>query len=158
MGRAILAQILQQNEDMLPYFYQKCEKSSEAVLTSQRGTQELLDLAIRNCESIYIVLDGIDECPRQELKVIANWFREMVEHLPPKNSDQVRCLFVSQDDGLARKDFKGITSLKITPQDNINDIRTFCSVQATELQQKFDISDTVRDKIVEDIAKCAGGT
>lgn len=114
MGRSLLSQLLAQDRDsLLPYYFDKFSNSTEAVLNTQATIEKLLDMAIRNCLSVYIVIDGIDECPRKERDTVSAWFRQLVELLPLSNSDQIRCLFVSQDDGIARKDFADMTTLKI---------------------------------------------
>jgi hypothetical protein len=96
----------------LLYFYKKCYSSTETELTSPYLIEELLNFAFKKCKSAYIVLDGLDECAREERKKITQWFRKLVEDLPTSEPERLRCLFVSRDDGVARKDFSGIVSIK----------------------------------------------
>ncbi|KAH6845783.1 hypothetical protein B0I37DRAFT_381087 [Chaetomium sp. MPI-CAGE-AT-0009] len=158
MARSLLSQLLIHNKDMLlPYFHDKYISSTEAVLGTQRTIEDLLDVSIRNFQSVYIILDGIDECPRKEREIIATWFRRLVEGLTLTNSTQVRCLFVSQDDGPARKDFAGLSSIKIRSQDNKNDIQQFSCKWAAKIQKKFGVSDERREFIAKNIVEASGG-
>ncbi|KAF0324632.1 vegetative incompatibility protein HET-E-1 [Colletotrichum asianum] len=124
----------------MPYFYDAYKTSTEATLRTISELEFLLNVAIKNATSVYIVLDGIDECPREQRLAITKWFRKLVESLKPQSSEQVRCLFVSQDDGIAGKDFRGIASLKIHPEDNKSDIALYSSAWAAKIHVKFDLT------------------
>lgn len=142
VARSLLSQRLAHNKDiLLPYYHDRYASSAEAVLSSQNTIEDLLRVSIRNCPVVYIVLDGIDECPRKERETISSWFRKLVEGLPLSNPDQIRCLFVSQDDGVARKDFARLSTIKIRSEDNKADIEQFSSEWAARIQSKFGVSD-----------------
>src|ERR1700712_1201656 len=79
MARTFLTQLLKANEGLLDYLYSKCGSSGEDFLTSQVLIEELLEFALGNCMSAYIILDGLDECPRHERNAIVHWFRDMIE-------------------------------------------------------------------------------
>ncbi len=153
-----MSQVLAQHQDtLLSYFYDRYSSSTEAVLSTQSAIEDLLRVSIQNCPNVYIVLDGIDECLRKERETITSWFRDLVEALPPSNSDQIRCLFVSQDDGVARKDFARLSFLKIQSDDNKQDIEQFSNKWAGDIQGKFAIPDDKRDAIASNIVEAAGG-
>ncbi|KAF6818826.1 zinc finger protein [Colletotrichum plurivorum] len=158
IARSLLIQLLDQSPDLLDFFYEKYKVSTEAMLTTIPDIEGLLDIAIKNCTSVYIILDGLDECPRDQRKTISQWFRSLVEDLPPAKSDLVRCLFVSQDDGIARKDFADVTSLKIMQEDNLKDINQYSTLWASKLQEKFELSDDERDGIADRIPESCGAT
>ncbi|KAF6824282.1 zinc finger protein [Colletotrichum musicola] len=157
IARSLLIQLLDQSPDLIDFFYEKYKVSTEATLSTILDIESLLETSIKNCTSVYIILDGLDECPRDERKKVSQFFRSLVEDLPPARSDLVRCLFVSQDDGVARKDFADITSLKIMPKDNLKDINQYCTVWASKLQEKFELSDAERDGIADRIPESCGG-
>ncbi|GES57152.1 Zinc finger, C2H2-type/integrase, DNA-binding protein [Aspergillus terreus] len=137
LARSLLAQFLKQNPGLLLHFYQKCCNSGEALLTSQALARELLDLAFSNCNSAYIIIDGLDECERGERKSITKWFRTLVEDLPAEDPDRFHCLFVSQDDGVARKDLSGIETVTIRVGDNQPDIHRYSLVEAGRLRERL---------------------
>ncbi|KAI1736472.1 putative zinc finger protein [Xylaria scruposa] len=158
LGRSLLAQFLKQDNGLLPSFYQKSCRSGEAVLTSPALIKELLSLAFGNCKSAYIILDGLDECPRDQRKDITQWFRKLIEDLPTNEPEKVRCLFVSQDDGVARKDFAGVASIKITPGDNKSDIEEYSRKEAKKLRENCpSLTDEKACKIANAVADCAEG-
>ncbi|KAK8130903.1 hypothetical protein PG984_007341 [Apiospora sp. TS-2023a] len=156
IGRCFLSQLLLKHKDtLIPYFYERFSNSPDPVLGSFATIELLLDVALRNCTDAYIVIDGIDECERDERRKITQWFRNLVEDLQPPRQDRVRCLFVSQDDGIARKDFKGLETLKIERKDNRNDIHTFSEISANELQAELDISDELKTKVASKVEEAA---
>lgn len=157
LARSLLAQILEQDQNLLLYFYQECCNSKEAVLTSPEKLTKLLDFAFKNCKSAYIIIDGLDECERDQRKSIAQWFRTLVESLPITEPWRLRCLFTSQNDSLARKDFDEIASLTIGPDDIKNDLQGFCRREADQLRASLYISEDMADSIAATVAQQAGG-
>jgi len=157
VARSLLAQLLKQDKDLLFYFYKKCCDSGEAVLNSPALIEELLNLAFKNCQSAYIILDGLDECSREERKIIAQWFRKLVEDLSSSHPDRLRCLFVSQDDGAARKDFAGLASIKIRPEDNKQDIDEFSRIEAGKVKDELGLTDDRASILTRTVADSVGG-
>ncbi|KAK8123091.1 hypothetical protein PG984_011761 [Apiospora sp. TS-2023a] len=159
LGRSLLAQLLHHDNGLLPTFYQESCRSVETILSSPQKVKELLTLAFGNCKSAYIILDGLDECPRQERQEVTKWFRELVENLPKDRPERLRCLFVSQDDGPARKDFNGLDQrIKIDTKESQNDIKEYCRVEACKLFDNYPSlpRETVYS-IAETVANNVGG-
>ncbi|KAK0669911.1 hypothetical protein QBC41DRAFT_318787 [Cercophora samala] len=158
IARSLLSQLLPYNRDiLLPFYYDKYQGSTEAVLETRSIIEDLLKVSIQNFPQVYIILDGIDECPRKERDIISSWFRELVENLPQSNPTQVRCLFVSQEDGISRKNFAGVSVIKIRSQDNQRDIEQYSAKWANDIQKKFELSDNKRESIAKRIVDAAGG-
>ncbi|KAJ5530063.1 hypothetical protein N7527_003456 [Penicillium freii] len=157
LSRSLLAQILEQDQNLLLYFYQECCDSKEAVLTSPEKVTKLLEFAFKHCKSAYIIIDGLDECERDQRKSIAQWFRTLVESLPITEPWRLRCLFTSQNDSLARKDFDEIASLTIRPDDIKNDLQDFCRREADQLRASLYISEDMAHSIAATVAQQAGG-
>ncbi|KAI0010504.1 hypothetical protein F4779DRAFT_577169 [Xylariaceae sp. FL0662B] len=136
IARSLLAQLLTQNDHLLQILYEKASMSGEIVLTSKAIAKDLLHIALNNCRIAYVVLDGLDECDRNDRKDIATWFQSEVQ-LPPGNIGAIRCLFLSQDDGIARKDLGAIPSIKIMPSDIKHDLVAFARVWHERIETKF---------------------
>lgn len=87
VARGIVSQILKSQilryrsnkpnayESLLLYIDEKVSGSGETILTSSKLAKELLETAFKSCQKMYIVLDGLDECNREERKEISAWFR-----------------------------------------------------------------------------------
>ncbi|KAK8044966.1 hypothetical protein PG993_004990 [Apiospora rasikravindrae] len=158
IGRCFLSQLLLKHKDtLIPYFYGRFSNSPDPVLGSLPMIELLLEVALKNCTDAYIIIDGIDECDRDERRKITQWFRNLVEDLQPPRQDRVRCLFVSQDDGIARKDFKGLETIKIERKDNRADIHTFSQISADEIQAETDIPNELKVKVASKVEAAADG-
>ncbi|KAJ5090487.1 hypothetical protein N7532_009171 [Penicillium argentinense] len=157
IARGLLAQILEQELDLLPHFYEQCCISKEPILQNPERVQKLLETALAHCKSAYIVLDGLDECKRDDRKEISSWFRERVDKLPASEPWRLRCLFTSRDDGHGRKDFEDIDTIKIRASDIADDLMTFCQRQADQLKINFHLTNDQTDSICETVAQRAGG-
>jgi hypothetical protein len=157
IAKGILAQMVAQNKDLLPELYEKVSMTGGTSLSTPDLAKDLLEMALRNRKRVYVVLDGLDECEREDRKEITIWFRRLVESLPAAEEDDIRCLFTSQDDGIARKDFASLPAYKITKLDNQRDIEAFCMAWARRIQEQFDLKDEKRTYISNTIAKRAEG-
>ncbi|KAK4206160.1 hypothetical protein QBC37DRAFT_143406 [Rhypophila decipiens] len=158
IGKTLLSQLLEADKEMLlPYFFDKFSSSAEAVLHSLSTVEELLGVAICNRPSVYVILDGLDGCPRVERAVIAGWFRKLVDAQISRHEDRIRCLFVSRDDGIGRKDFSGISSLKLRAEDTSKDIGDFSIRWATDIQHKFGLSNEKSQLLANAIQRSSGG-
>ena len=142
---------------LLSYLYEKASTSGEAVLTGPSLVKEILSMAVKNCERTYIIIDGLDECNRDDRKEITSWFRDLIDSLSPTDFGSIRCLFISQDDGPGRKDLSMLPTLKIRSEDNRCDIEVYANVWSKKIQEKFELQDDNRDEIAGRIATASGG-
>jgi hypothetical protein len=135
-ARSILAQLLKQHPELLPYFHERSSMSGDVELKSVPVAKEMLQAALNSCQKTYVVIDGVDECGRDDRQEIAESFRTIVDSLPTTTIGSVRCLFISQDDGIARRDFKDLPTITIIDE-NQQDIKEFASVWHQRLEEKF---------------------
>ncbi|KAJ4415216.1 hypothetical protein N0V82_007453 [Gnomoniopsis sp. IMI 355080] len=137
VAKGLLSQLLVQNQELLQHFYEKASMSGEPSLRTKGLARELLDVALNCSKRTCLILDGLDECDRKERKDITSFMRDVVESLPPTDMAAIRCLFVCQDDGAARKDLRDIPSINIRPTDIKNDIENFCEIWKGKIEQEI---------------------
>jgi Cdc6-like AAA superfamily ATPase len=157
VARGILSQLLHQDDTLLPYLYEKASKSGQTVLKSNALAKELLTTSVKNRKRLYVVLDGIDEWDREDRKEIVSILEEISESFPPDDADSFRCMFVSQDDSLARKDFSKMVSLKITESDVKKDIQTYATVWSAKIQSKSELTAERQNFVADSITAKAEG-
>lgn len=136
VARGILCQLLAQDDNLLLLLDEKMSAGGEAILSSSRLAKDLLQLALKSRKT-FIVIDGIDECPRDDRREICTFFRNVVDSLPRNTMDEIRCLFVSQDDGIARKDLSMLSTIKITADCNRQEIAAFAKIWQFRIEEKF---------------------
>ncbi|KAG8533005.1 uncharacterized protein KY384_001787 [Bacidia gigantensis] len=137
IAKSLMSQILTQQSSVLHYLYEEASNSSEAVLSTTSKAKELLEVALKSCQSAYIVLDGLDEYSREDRKELSSWFQSVISNLLKADFGSIRCLFISQEDGFARKDLSMLSQIKITPADNKADIEAFCADWHAQIEKKF---------------------
>ncbi|KAI1316482.1 hypothetical protein F5Y16DRAFT_393125 [Xylariaceae sp. FL0255] len=155
VARGLLSQFLKQNADLLDTFYQKSCRSGEKTLTSNNLITQLLNLAFRASSNAYVVLDGLDECPRAEQKRIVGWFQELAEGLP---DSKVRCIFFSRHDGWIQRLFTGVDSIKISADKNHHDIENYSLLEALKLRETCQsLPEDTAKMIARDVVKVSKG-
>ncbi len=81
--RSILAQALVQNSALLSHFYEAAAQSPDVALSSTNTAKDMLQLALASCSTtMYVIIDGLDECGRADRKEIAVCYQSMVDGLP----------------------------------------------------------------------------
>ncbi|KAH7308434.1 hypothetical protein B0I35DRAFT_464056 [Stachybotrys elegans] len=157
LARSFLMQLLSQDRSLLPMLYEKCSYSGETILTSPRLAEDLLSQALDHCKTAYIILDGLDECSRDALKKISQWFKRLIEDLPPSDPDRLRCLFISQDDGIARGELSSLSTIKIETKHTHLDIKEYCRVESNKLKNILGVSDEEASEIANMVADASDG-
>ncbi|OCK76290.1 hypothetical protein K432DRAFT_306677 [Lepidopterella palustris CBS 459.81] len=156
MARTLLAQLLKQDTGILDYMYNRCCKSGEPFLNSRPLIEELLLFALGNCDSAYIILDGLDEChSRDERRNIVGFFRNMIEN-HDHDADRLRCLFVSRKDS-ARKDYNGLAQIAVDLENNEDDIDAFSHFRSQELGDRLEIPKERLKEIANVVSAFADG-
>ena len=145
VARALLSQLLTQNEDLLPYLYEKRVSSGQVSLVSSELCAELLKTCLKTMLKTYIIIDGIDECELPERKTILSFFAPLVEG--DDCPGRIRALFVSQDLNDIRKLLRVATTLRLTDVHNKADIESYAANWALKIQVKFSLPDVTMEHI-----------
>jgi hypothetical protein len=155
--RGLVVQLLHQNLDLLPYIYEKCTSSGEVILASLVILNHLFDSILRVSKSAFIILDGIDECDRGERGRILTYINATVSSIEKDGADGPKVLYISRDEGDIRKILSKVPTKIITPQDNEQDIKQYTTSQSADIQDKFEIRDSLRENIISMVCDRARG-
>lgn len=130
------------------------------MLSSESLAKELLEILFNNCQGLYIVLDGLDECSQREEKSILEWFRSVMKfsNQSAPNSWHARCVFISQRDAITTRYLRDLPTIAITSSNNLPDITSFVSSWARKIQRKFDISVDDTNNMAEMVVEKAAGS
>lgn len=157
LARAIISQAVTQNDSLLSYVYEEAATSGEKPLNTLKRSQEILGVALKSLDKVYLIIDGLDECPPNEKKIIAPWLQTLVRSLSENDHAPMKCVFFSQSDKEIGKLFKGLLSVPIRSADLDGDIMTFCKIEAQKIQQKFDLPDSETEEIIQKVSHEAKG-
>lgn len=155
--RGILVQLVQQNEDLLPYVYDACCSSNEVTIDSPTILKQLVETSLRSCTNTCIIIDGIDECEEAEEKRTIAWFLKMVEKETIDNARTIRLLFISQRDKVTENLLTQASVIPLDSEYHKEDIQIYARHWSAKIQEKFDIPEDSATRISKHVATRAQG-
>ncbi|TVY15598.1 Vegetative incompatibility protein HET-E-1 [Lachnellula arida] len=155
--RALLKQLLGQCMELVPYCYDKISSTGELTLTTTALAEQLLKIFFEKLGRQFIVIDGLDECDLAQRKLLLSFFTKMVDHCDERDPGKLRVLFVSQSSPDIEKALQLATVLRLTAEDNKNDIATYVGHWCTKIQRKYDLESSTVEFIRESTCLRASG-
>lgn len=150
MAKSLLTQLARSSPYCLDYLHQCSLRSTQTHASESESFTEILQTLIQCFKQVFIGIDGLDECERQERQNILNLLKNTVEKCQSQPSDrQVRILVAS----CGERDIEVALSklhhrLKVTSRHIESDIRLFITIEAAKLSQKFSYDKPKQDAIV----------
>ena len=159
---AILAQLLEQNSDIVPYFNSHQLSLTRDPLRSA-GLKSLVETVFKVLNLVYLVIDGLDEIDRGERAEFFGIILPLLKSQLNKDVGYKIKLFISsrgEDDIESNLSSIGRTRRRyyeITGGDNYKDIALYVSSRAQQLQKKFGFDDTRWEEIFREVCSRARG-
>lgn len=154
----MLTQFLNQCPELIPYCYDKYRTSGELNLSTTGLAEQLLKLFIESLPKLYIIIDGLDECDDAQRKLILSFFTKIVSHCDYNNPGKLRVLFTSQDYLDIAKALQAAPVLRLTAEDNKNDIAAYVRVWCKKIQEKHELNNAQVQDIEDATCIRAQGT
>ncbi|KAK4163845.1 hypothetical protein QBC43DRAFT_318817 [Cladorrhinum sp. PSN259] len=150
IAKNILYQLSKNDDQITEYIDAIMSKEGQTTLQRSELAKDLLRVIVRSHDNVYIVIDGLDECLKQERKSIFSWIQSVVssdrepwfgqrdttDQADDVESTLIRCLLVSQEDSESSRLLKGYPVLKILPSDNYGDVKTYCEAWESKIRSK----------------------
>ncbi|KAJ6002782.1 hypothetical protein N7451_005329 [Penicillium sp. IBT 35674x] len=149
--------LLDHDLDLLPYIYAKMCYRGEPLLSSEELAKELLETFLRNFVGLYIIVDGLDECNRDEEKKILGFLLSVVKATQTVQEGSIQCAFVSQSDAVTAKILRGLPTIEMTALHNHEDIAAFVFLRGTDIKHKFQLTEGTVLDMNNLVVKKAGG-
>jgi hypothetical protein len=127
--------------ELIPYCYEKYLFSGELNLTSLALAEQLLELFLEKILKQFIIIDGLDECNLAQRKLVLSFLISMVDRCDKGEPGKLRVLFVSQDFLDIRKSLWAADVMKLTPEDNKNDIVAYVYDWSKKIKEKYYLND-----------------
>jgi hypothetical protein len=108
-------------------------------LTSSALAEQLLKLFFEKIPKHYIIIDGLDECNPAQRKLVLTFFTTIVDRCDEREPGKLRVLFVSQDFPDIGKALQTATIMKLTPEDNKNDIEAYINDWSKKIEKKYSV-------------------
>ena len=139
--RTLLSQALSREHDLLPWCYDVLLGSGQPTLSSRRLCGDMLEAVLLDGTKKFMIIDGIDECPRSERTILLNLLHGLITTCESKEPGLLRLLVVSQDEPDVRTSLRNAAEIVLGMDDNRGDVRAFVQWWCKRLQQNFRIAD-----------------
>ena len=165
MLRALLVQLLYQDESLIEYFYQKCCSTSTSELRAISVLKELAQESLKSQHHCLIALDGLDECESapnttkyEELREIIEWFQNSVIPNCHAEGGCIRLLLAGQRDGVLDQHLSASPGIKLDTIDaHLRDISGYTISRASKIRGRFSLSHENEDDIINKVTAAAKG-
>ncbi|KAG7403063.1 Vegetative incompatibility protein HET-E-1 [Fusarium oxysporum f. sp. raphani] len=150
--RAILEQLIDQDQCMSDHLFEKASSTQGVTLRTTNTLQKIIKDSLESYHICYIVLDGLDECTRDEAVNVVNWFLSLTSGKSDNSATRIRVLFSGQRDGVLDNLLASQPSIELEMSGHIKDIRQYCQKLCGMIQKKFDLEPdkarAIADRIV----------
>ncbi|WAO91963.1 NACHT domain-containing protein [Fusarium falciforme] len=159
MLRTILAQLIQQDETIMRYLYEKsAPMSSNLELSSLATLQDLTRECLTSQRSVSVVLDGLDECAENEPNSIVTWFLDKVLPSAASRGCHLRLLVCGQRDGRLDQLLSAQPQIRLdTLHSHQRDIEEYSKSRAAEICARFSQTPEQEEELATKVAKTSQG-
>ncbi|KAL1647099.1 hypothetical protein SLS58_002870 [Diplodia intermedia] len=155
--RGLLSQAVRAQPQLIPYLFEEAAKSGSGLLEDVELAKALTEISLAAFDSIFLVLDGLDECPMSSKKPITTFLRSLVDKSHQQRPGTFRCCFFSQQDNDIDDLLKTVPSFTITGKQNSTDIRSFCHIKAETIREELEYPEEMAQRMADKVSSRADG-
>jgi hypothetical protein len=163
--RALLVQLLYQDDALLEYMHQKCAAISKSDLLREPFLKELMKGCLMSQKKVWIVLDGLDECADateadgMETRRIIQWFQQEIFPRDSPQQASMRLLISGQRDGCIDSMLTGCPTINLEATDqHMLDVEHYTKARALQIKRRFALDSSEEAELVEKVVSTAKGT
>ncbi len=149
VARSLLSQILHLNPNCLDFIHESIHKSGELRPKNPSFFLQVIEEILLNHDSLYIGIDGLDECPEKDRKLLSDLI--MAASKAHTAHGNVKIFVTSRKEKDLDKSLGSIARLNIKPQNLESDITAYVSMKVSLLSQKFNFSQAREQSIAAEI-------
>ena len=151
--RALIAQLSSKDQIVASHMYDICcTRDHAGVLAVLEETAEVI---FDSQATIFIVLDGVDECESKEVEKILSFFTARQTQKAASKDSQFRLLCVSQRTSVIPHMLSRASQISLENTEHEGDVKKFIEEQANSIRNEFDISIDLEREIVERVSKAS---
>jgi hypothetical protein len=126
--RAILEQLISQNTTLSGQLFDDISEIEGENLRKTERLQHLVKKALETSRLSFLVLDGLDECPKDETEKTVKWLLSILEEQPAGTN--LRIILSGQRDGVLDRLLKPYSSISLdvsTTPAHTQDVNHYCA-------------------------------
>jgi hypothetical protein len=164
MLRALIVQLLYQDDALLEYMHRKCHSMSKFELMSLPVLQELAKECIMSQHKAWVVLDGLDDSASERITDsmeswrIIDWFQNSIMPASYSQGSRIGLLLVGQRDGRLDKQLSAHPGINLdTISAHIRDIEDYSTSRGAEIRERFSLDPSGLAKITKRLTDASKG-
>ena len=144
--RAVVDQLITQDVSLSHELLDEFSSIDSCQLSIER-LQSYARTGFASYQTSFVVVDGIDECTKDEAKKAVKWLLSLLGPRLGEPDGLVRVLVAGQRDGVLDDLLASQPAISLEAPSHSADIRQYCEEISGDIQAKFSISDSLRDFI-----------
>ncbi|KAI8715820.1 NACHT domain-containing protein [Fusarium sp. LHS14.1] len=137
MLRAVLEQLLSQNPALSDHLFDKVSLLEGVNLRTTAQLERLVETAIESYTNLYLVLDGLDECVKEEINKTLNWSLSLIDEKLRNSGSDLRIILSGQRDGVLDTKLVRQLSISLETSAHNENIRRYCELRCKEIAATF---------------------
>jgi len=154
--RAVLDQLITQEVSLSHELLDEFSSIDSCQLSIDR-LQRYAQIGFASYQTSYIIVDGIDECSKDEARKSVNWLLSLSGARSGELNGMVKVLVAGQQDGVLDVLLASQPAISLSASSHSADIRQYCEEISKDIQVKFSISDALKDFITYQVTDGAQG-
>ncbi|KAF3057116.1 Vegetative incompatibility protein HET-E-1 [Daldinia childiae] len=139
IAKGLLSQLINQQDDLIPFYYDEAIRSGESSLHSTKLCKRLLRNMLQAVPLAFLVIDGIDECDSTERKCTLDFLNNIINICDNNKPGKIRLFISSRDESDIRRALLMGTRIEINREDIIEDLKVYIGHRASVVQRKFEL-------------------
>ncbi|KAJ0343538.1 hypothetical protein KNSL1_010215 [Colletotrichum chrysophilum] len=131
-GAAILTQLISQNMTSSQEFFEDFSKQADVTIRSRESLETLTERSLEEYRVSYLILDGLDECDREQATRTVAWLLSLLGHDKYVDKTSLRIIFSGQRDGLLDNVLSDFPNIRLESTKHNADIERYCLQYASK--------------------------
>ena len=147
------------NDRLRPLMLKARQQTDAAKLVSARLAQELMKQCLEELQKSCVVIDGLDECDREERKKIIEMYTRLAKQLGNNLPTSVRILFVSTNENDIKIQLNKAQAeiIHLTAAENYAEMLDYSRIWSKKIQELHQLSHQETEVVALDVLKRANG-
>ncbi|KAI8169545.1 Zinc finger protein [Colletotrichum sp. SAR 10_70] len=138
-------------------FFEDFAKQNEVTIRSRESLETLTERALEEYRVSYLILDGLDECEREQARRTVEWLLALLGLDKYSGKTSLRIIFSGQRDGLLDDILSEFPNIRLESSEHNADIERYCLQYASKRQKRFRLNKDLETHIASLVTKGAQG-
>ncbi|KAK5057581.1 hypothetical protein LTR84_011581 [Exophiala bonariae] len=135
--KGILIQQLAWYPHLASYFQEQRQQKPEVTLNMESTARQIFETIAWESDRQYIIIDGLDECEKEDRKMIISFLTSLITKIDAKIPSKLRLLIISQTEPDIRRLVERAREFELKANHNAQDIGSFVHTWMARLNNKF---------------------